>query len=133
MTVPLRALTVENNQITPPSFDKAFVVADYSVPFTDAQSGGVLVVFHSTRWGTGIGNKFFNQSTGESTLSPGDHITVGGNTYKVTGVFAEGKDTLYKRESLWEPKPGQLHLVTCLQTPDRADSTHNFVIEAELV
>ena len=133
VTVPLGALAVKDNQITPPTFDKAYVVADYSVPLAEANTGGVLVVFHSTRWGTGIGNKFFNQQSGESTLTAGDHITVGGNTYKVTAVYAEGKKTLNTRTSIWEPSPGQLHLVTCLQTPDRSDSTSNFIIEAELV
>lgn len=133
LEIPIGALAVENNHITPPTFDKAYVVTDFSVPLSEATTGGLLIVVHSTRNGTGLGNKLFTQKTSEPTLTLGDTFTVDGNTYTVTDIYAEGKDTLKNRPSVWEPQPGQLHLVTCLQPPQGGASTQNFVIQAELV
>lgn len=132
LTIPLEGLKVEDGQLTPPTFDTGYVVDGYSVPLTKAKDGSVYVVFHSRRDGTGLGNNFFNQESGKPKVKDGAIITVDGLEYKVSETLTVPKDELPHRNDIWEKTPGTLYLITCLQNAQRTDSTHNFIVVAEL-
>lgn len=132
LTVPLAVIDVKNGEITPPTFDTAYVVNGYSTSLVDAAAGSIYVVFHSQRDGEGIGNKFFNQQTGEPAITTGDTIALDGTSFTVRETLSVGKDELPYRDDIWEGKPGTLYLITCLQNPQGSPSTHNFIVVADL-
>lgn len=127
VTVPLETLVPTNGEVTPPEFDTAYFIDGYSTP-----EGSTYVVFHSHPNGSGIGNKFFNQSTGESLVGTEETVVVQGVTYKVVSTKAVNKNDLPNSE-IWTPTPGRLYLITCLQNPEGTPSTQNFIITAEKV
>lgn len=133
LSVPLEGITVTDGSITPPTFDRAYLVDGYSTSLTTAADGRLIVVFHSRRDGSGIGNAFFNQQTGHPTVSVGETIVVGGNTYRVRDVSSVSKEQMPERTDVWEAPPGTLALITCLQNPQRTASTENFIVLADLV
>lgn len=129
---PLEYISAEGGAVTPPEFDRAYIVEDYSAPLATPDQGGIVVVFHSVRGsGSGLGNKLFNQSTGETTLTAGDEVTVAGTTYVFERSEAVLKDELPTRSDIWEAGPNKLVLITCLQNREGTPSTQNFVLTAE--
>lgn len=133
LTVPLEGVRVTNGEVTPPEFDRAYLVDGYSTSLNSAADGRFVVVFHSKRDGSGIGNAFFNQQTGHPTVLAGDTIVVGGNSYRVREISAVSKEQMPERVDVWEAPPGTLALITCLQNPQRTASTENFIVLADLV
>lgn len=133
LEVPLGTIVPENGEVTPPEFDRAYVVDGYSVSPENAEQGSIYVVFHSERHAHGIGNNFFNQSTGEPIIGTEEIVTVHGVDYKVLSTEAVRKDELANRSDIWKPTPGRLFLITCLQNAEGTPSTHNFIITAEKV
>jgi hypothetical protein len=127
---PLEALAVQGGEITPPSFDTAYIVTDFSVPTATPEEGAVFVVFHSLRNGAGLGNTLFDQQTQAPTLGAGESINVAGTSYNVVSTEEVLKDDLPARSDIWEAGPNQLYLVTCLQNADGSPSTRNFVVHA---
>lgn len=133
LDVPLGALDEVDNQITPPGFTSAYLVANLGVSLANASTGSVFVVMHSLRGGgVGPGNYLIDVSKGTPRVSVGSSIHVGSLTYTVTGAQAIPKTTVPEDSNLWANIPGRLVVITCLQVPAQTESVDNMVITARL-
>lgn len=131
-SAPLEYISAEGGAVTPPEFDRAYIVEGFSAPLVTPDLGAIVVVFHSVRGsGTGLGNKLFNKSTGQTTLTIGDEVTLAGHTYVFKTSEPVMKDDLPTRSDIWEAGPNKLVLITCLQNQEGTPSTQNFVLTAE--
>ena len=131
-SAPLEYISAEDGAVTPPEFDRAYIVEGFSAPLATPDQGAVVVVFHSVRGsGAGLGNKLFNQNTGQTTLTVGDEVTIAGHTYVFQTSEPVMKDDLPIRSDIWEAGANKLVLITCLQNSEGTPSTQNFVLTAE--
>ena len=133
LNVPVSTINAVNGQLTPPGFTDAYVVGNMGVTPEKPTQGTVFVIMHSVRGGgTGPGNYLINVSSGTATVAPGDTVTLGNDTYTVTGAKTELKTTVPTDAALWANTPGRLVIITCMQLPTHAESTHNLIITATL-
>lgn len=129
VSVPLGTVSPDDGVVTPPNFGEAFTVQGWSA--NTPTEGATYVIFHSRRNGTGIGNSFFNQQTGESRIHVGATVVVAGVEYTVDSTFTSPISDLHQN-GMWTDTPGRLYLVTCLQNAQRTTSTTNFVVVATI-
>lgn len=133
LNVPLGAMTMVGNEITPPGFASAYLVRNLGVQPEKASDGTVFLAVHSLRNGAiGPGNYLIDIENQKADLEPGVVINVDGLEYHVTGSTKVGKTDLGKEQSVWANEPGRLVVITCLQRPSGGRSLDNIVITAEL-
>jgi hypothetical protein len=131
LDVPLGSMLAVDNVINPPSFTQAYWVRNVGVAPADASSGTVFVVSHSVSGGRAPGNYLLNVGKGTSTVNAGDLISVDGHDYIAQSWRAISKKQLPAAQDLWDPVPGRLVLITCLEQPD-GNSPDNLVVVAQL-
>ncbi|WP_017936177.1 class F sortase [Nocardioides sp. Iso805N] len=133
LDVPLGALDVVDNTITPPGVASVYWVRNLGVSLADARQGTVFLATHSMRGGAvAPGNYLINVAEGTSALSAGAKIVVGGLTYTVTSTQAITKAQVPHDAALWANTPGRLVVITCLEVPAGTDPVENMVITASL-
>lgn len=129
LSVPLRSVQPVDGVATPPDFTEAFTVDGWTAP--TPTEGTTYVIFHSRRDGTGIGNKFFNQQTGEPVIHIGATVKVNSVEFQVENITTSPIEDL-PNNRMWTSTPGKLYLVTCLQNAERTHSAINFIVEATI-
>jgi hypothetical protein len=134
LNVPLGVVNTVDNQIVPPSFTSAYVIANEGTSLADAARGTVYVAMHSLRNGAiGPGNYLYDVNTAKPKLREGARIRVGNRVFAADGWVSIPKNQLPSREDIWNDVPGRLVIFTCLQLPDNSPSAQNFIITAKLV
>ncbi len=131
LNVPLGALNVVDNTITPPGFTSAYLVRNLGAHLTTPDAGTVYVVAHAIRGGgVAPGNYLADLATHSARVSVGAEISAAGVTYRVTGVESVNKTALPTDRSVWTNTPNRLVIVTCLERADGKPATDNLVVYA---
>jgi len=134
LNVPLGALNIVNDTITPPGFTSAYWVRNHGAAYDHPDAGTVFVVMHSLRnGGVGPGNFLIDVNSRASRLRAGDLIEVGRTTYVVTATNTVAKSNIGGQKEVWANEPDRLVVITCLQRAEGGPSHENVVIEAKLV
>ncbi|WP_157417712.1 class F sortase [Nocardioides sp. Iso805N] len=130
LNVPLGALTMVDDNITPPGITSAYLVRNLGVQPGRAKDGTVFVVMHSVHGGgIGAGDYLVDLAHGGSALKTGAIIDVGGVRYRVTGSMSLPKTQVPDRSDIWADTPGRVVVITCLQNPDGTPATRNLIVE----
>lgn len=133
LSVPLGALSMTANTLTPPGFTSAYLVRNLGTSIDDPEQGTVFVVMHSLReGGVGPGNYLIDVDDETASIAPGITVNVGDLSYTVTGDLAITKTGIQSQDDVWEDIPGKLVIITCLQRPGGRPSHENIVITAQL-
>lgn len=125
-------LSSVDGAIRPPDFTRAFLVRNIGEDLTHQKDGTVYVTMHSIHAGTAPGNRLINIGQGTVTVQKGAKVTLGSNTYKVTGSERVSKGSLSQHKKVWANEPNRLVLITCLQR-SQGKSLDNVVVYAEQV
>ncbi len=134
LNVPLDAMTMVGNEITPPGFASAYLVRNLGVQLENASDGTVFVAVHSLSNGAiSPGNYLIDIENQKADLEPGVVINVDELEYRVTGSIRVDKTNLGEEQSVWANEPGKLVVITCLPRPTDGRSLDNIVITAQLV
>ncbi|QAY63783.1 class F sortase [Xylanimonas allomyrinae] len=131
LDAPLGEMNEVDGMIRPPGFTSVYLVRNMGVDLDHASEGTVYMATHSVRGGRAPGNYLINIPQGIATVGPGDEVRVSDLVYHVTAVELIPKTQLPSVARLWEPQPGRLVLVTCLQRA-AGRSLKNLVVEATL-
>lgn len=133
LDVPLGALNVVDDTITPPGVSSVYRVRNLGVGLADARRGTVFLATHSVRaGGVAPGNYLTDVAKGTSAVPVGATIVAGGLSYTVTGAQAITKTQVPHDAALWANTPGRLVVITCLEVPDQTVPVDNLVITASL-
>lgn len=133
LNVPLGAMTMVDNTITPPGFRSAYRVRNLGVSLQRADHGTVFVAMHSLRGGAvGPGNYLIDVARARARITKGAQIDVGDRKYIVTGTQLIKKTELGSKSAVWRDKPGRLVVITCLQRAQGGPSVDNVVLYAQL-
>lgn len=125
-------LSAVGGVVTPPGFTRAYLIRNIGEPLEHNDWGTTYVAMHSVRAGTAPGNRLINVSAGTSRVAVGSKVTLGSNTYRVTGSEQISKGELPTHEKVWRNEPDRLVMITCLQRTS-GRSLQNVVIYAERV
>ncbi|HEY0246736.1 MAG TPA: class F sortase [Gryllotalpicola sp.] len=131
LDVPLGALDMARNTITPPGFSSAYLVRNLGVAPSASAQGTVFVAMHSLRGGgVGPGNYLIDVAKQKAKVAVGAKIDVAGVEYTITSSRAIGKGDISRDRSVWADVPGRLVVITCLQRRQGGPSLDNLVIVA---
>ena len=129
LDVPLASMNEVDHLITPPGFADAYWVRNMGTDPAHPSKGTVYIAMHSVRGaGVGPGDYLVDTKGGGARVSIGATIRVGDTTYRVTGAKSISKHDLATSADVWADTPGELVVITCLQTPDGHPSTQNLVV-----
>lgn len=117
------------------SFDKVYQCMDFAMPGTDTKTN-VVIAGHSSNYVDTVFNKLYTQ--GNSLLHHDVFIRTKASgkawlRYSIRAVYEPEKSQLPYMSEVWQPTPGRLILVTCLQEPNQPYSVKNFIVVAQLV
>ena len=123
----LGRMAVVDGRVSPPDFERAFIVEGYGEP-RDPNSSTAFIVMHSSVSLPAIGSALVRD--GQPTVKPGAEIVVDGAQFRATESFFVPKADLTGIDRLWDGSAG-LVLLSCRPRPGGADE--NLVVVAERV
>ena len=123
----LGAMGVTNGRVSPPDFERAFIVEGYGSP-REATGSTVFVVMHSSASLPAIGSALVHE--GQPVVKPGAEIVVDGVQFRATEAFFVAKPDLTGVDRLWA---GSADLVILSCRPRPGGAVENLVIVAERV
>ncbi|WP_064109929.1 class F sortase [Leifsonia xyli] len=133
LDVAMEELTATAADIEPPGFTSVYHLRNHGTALDKPEAGTLFLLTHSIRGGgLAPGNALIDVKNQRSAVSIGATISVGADTYRVTGTEVISKPDLAHRSDVWSDTPGRLVLITCLQNPQGTPSQNNLVLTAQL-
>lgn len=135
LQMPSDCKSVIEPPIGTPDQGEVFQCGDFAMPSTSTDQN-VLLAGHSSHGLDTVFNRLYPQ--GESMVDRQVFLrTTTSNEqwleYRVSAVYEPSKPDLPYMGEVWEPTPGRLILVTCLQEDGLWSSERNFIVIADFV